>query len=1388
MRKRAQLKISLQSEQASTLQQTVPQERKRFQFKMKKNLWIGLCLIGIFFLVLFMNSYFNITSNVDIYSAGTTLGSKFLLSGPDPYYNIRLVNTTVTTGRFPYYTTNDPLLAYPFGHSGGRPPLLSMSAIGFSKLLSPFMSEMNAVGYSMAFVPALFGALLVFPVYFIGKKLFGRKAGILSALLIAIIPIEISSGHGSAFGLFDHDSINLLCYFLVFLFMILSIKEKDRMRSILYALLGGVALAALSLTWVDAMFLYVVITIYVVVQLFFDIFMKKIEERFVLNMFLIMITGVLVSLPVTATRGELVSLPLYLAIGVLAFGVLCVLFKRRQIPWIISIPSIGIIAGVALVALYIIYHLPSQPSILGPIATLAGYIPFIGTGIYGSKVSLTIAEAGTYNMSRTVMSFGPAVYWLAWAGFALLIFMFYKEKWRKDYLFLLTLFVVDTYLCTTAGRFLNDMVPVVALLTGWIIWFLISKIDYKKMARNIRNAGGGIRGIRKGVKIYHVLGILFVAFLILIPNGFLAIDAAVPSAATKNGTSNLKYDFFGKNFSSAFGSSSYKEQYWTAADSWLNKQDTNITDPSKRPGFISWWDYGFYEVAVGSHPTVADNFQDGIQPAANFHTATSEKEGIAVWIVRLLEGNLKDNNGTSFSSSVITALQKHLGNNNTTKITSWMINPALSPSQKTPIGAKYDVNLSKTLLVGAQYPENAYYHDIAQLMNDTLTDDQITWLYHDLQQATGYSIRYYGVEGYDEQIFNIFAFLGDKSNVLTALRTAGTQFHNPEDDFIQVIYTGYTVNTDGSKGSDGQWTAKELNDMSAAQRRYIAVTGTATVYKKDYFNTMFYRAYVGTPPQQDSNGVYQTPTRQIPCYAMKHFIPVYVSPYPYYGQGRNAVVIAKYYEGAFFNGSIKCNNTPLPYVTVEVLDNYGLPHDNMMTDANGSFHLLAPGGNITLFFNYANDVFLKSITFNNTNSTLYSPVTDAESMRLNGSKYSRNFNISVNLSTLEGFVYQDNNNNDSYEPANDTPLPGVTIQLNDYYFGRPIQPVKTDLQGHYIFHNLYPSKYNISAIENDYTFLNKEPVNVIPGNNSYNISKPKLAAVKGVVYTDSNGDKKYTPGEETSDVHIQLTYTKLDNTQKPVNTTTTGTAGTYSFSSLIPGVYTLNATKQNTSTGTLDYLTKQTVTLTANSTSWANISLSYAPAIVSGYTTHNAIKIANIPVIFAPDDSVENNTATTISVTSDIQGLYTAKLTPGTYNVTVQKTDGTTIVYTYANKLIISIGEGNASYNIALTKLSVTVSGNTKYNGVGKENMTILFSKDLRFLNNTAVTKSVITDKNGNYTTELTPGSYNASVEEIVNESGQNITYTGTGQITLNIGDIDMPKTLNILLTREQSP
>lgn len=575
--------------------------------------------------------------------------------------------------------------------------------------------------------------------------------------------------------------------------------------------------------------------------------------------------------------------------------------------------------------------------------------------------------------------------------------------------------------------------------------------------------------------------------------------------------------------------------------------------------------------------------------------------------------------------------------------------------------------------------------------------------------------------------------------------------------------------------------------MTTEQRRYIAVTGTTTSLKPDYFNTMFYRTYIGTPPQQDQQGEYQTPRQQIPCYAMQHFIPVYISPFPYYGYGRSAVVIAKYYEGAFFNGSISCNATPLPYVSVAVLDEYGFPHDNMLADQNGTFDVIAPGGNITMLFTYANEVLLKKITFNNTNSTMMNrPVTDAEAMRLNGTNYTRNFNLSINLSTLEGFVYKDNNKNGSYEPTIDTPLSGITVELNDWYFGRPVSPVTTDAQGHYIFRNLYPSKYNVSAIENGYALLANEPINIVPDNNSYNISKPELSAVTGVVYYDTNGDTKYTAGEEANGIQVKLSYTKLDSTDMPVNSTTTNAAGTYSFSSLVPGEYTVNASKRNSTTGYLDYRTEQTVTLEANKTTWANISLAYAPVTVTGYTTYGTTTVDNVPVTFSVDKSVKNNTAKAVTASSDASGLYVVKLLPGTYNISVTKANGATVLYTFEGKLSITLGQRTTSYNIALTKNSITVSGTTKYNGVNKANMTITFTKDYSIENNTAVDTSTKSSTTGSYTIELNPGSYNISVEELVNESGQNVTYTFSGQLTVTAGEA--PQTFDIILTREQTP
>jgi uncharacterized membrane protein len=165
---------------------------------------------------------------------------------------------------------------------------------------------------------------------------------------------------------------------------------------------------------------------------------------------------------------------------------------------------------------------------------------------------------------------------------------------------------------------------------------------------------------------------------------------------------------------------------------------------------------------------------------------------------------------------------------------------------------------------------------------------------------------------------------------------------------------------------------------------------------------------------------------------------------------------------------------------------------------------------------------------------------------------------------------------------------------------------------------------------------------------------------------------------------------------------------------------------------------------------------------------------------------MKNNTAVQATAISDTKGSYIAKLTPGAYNVTVKTSEGSTTVYTFAGSLSVTKGQGVATYNLQLIKQSVTVSGTATYNTLGKANMTLLFSKILTVANNTAITTNAKTGTTGTYTIELTPGSYNVTVETLVNESGQNFTYRGTAQITVFTGEA--PRTLTIALTREQTP
>jgi dolichyl-phosphooligosaccharide-protein glycotransferase len=824
------------------------------------------------------------------------------------------------------------------------------------------------------------------------------------------------------------------------------------------------------------------------------------------------------------------------------------------------------------------------------------------------------------------------------------------------------------------------LIPPIVLLSSFFIWLIIDKIDYTAMIKSVKRVGG-LQGIRKGVSFLHVFGILFIAFLLILPNAYLALDAAVP-ATEKN-------DVFGDLPSGAFGSSFGKEQYWVDAYEWLATQDTEISDPKERPAFISWWDYGFYGVAVGGHPMVADNFQDGIPPASNFHTSTSEQEAVSVWIIRLLEGEAREG---PISTTIVTTLKDYLNETDANNFVSWVEEPTSSPSYGEPIAPEYGEEFSQDYPVGQQWPENAVYHDGMDLLTSELSDEELTMLYRDIQDLTGNSIRYYGVEGYDRQIFNIFGFLADRSLLLVA----GEGEYSPEDEFTHVKY----VTQNGE-----EINFEEVMNRTDIQNQQDPIVDTKTIYKDPYFETMFYKTYVGIV-ETDENGQKTTPQYQIPCQDMKHFYAQYISPYPEYAynQGQSAVVIAKYYEGAIINGSISFLDEPKDFdvVVQQNISHYGteipVAHDTN-TSVNGSYEVIVPAGEVTLQVQRypelgQNAFVMLNVTFGE--KGMHSAITEDEATR-STDDYQRQVDIEIPTASMEGYVYDNMDDSEGvFNESSDTPLVDTTIQLYgidalDPNQGTPtaydwnnVNELTTDENGHYNVSSLLPGYYQIVVIDKDGFQLENNIIPVNVGDNWHNVTRPQEGNIEGKVYFDENDNDAYDAGEEITGASIDVVYTST-GTNKVVETITTDANGDYETSSFLPGSYELNVTKLP------EYETLTSVTIEENKTTMENVSIEYAKILVSGETLREDTNqpISNINISFAADISVENNTANDSEAQSGADGSYSLELMPGSYTVDVAERvneSGTMVQYTFTGTLTISVGQDPVIYDISMAR------------------------------------------------------------------------------------------------------
>lgn len=475
--------------------------------KFNKKPITAVTLISIFLLVLFLTTYFNITSGNTTDGIPTELDD-FYLAGPDPYYNMRICDTALETGKYPYYNEPDPLLNYPLGTSGARPPLFNMMAVVPAFAISSLtgIDTDISLGYMMQFIPALFGALLIFPVYFIGKTIFNRKVGIISALLVPLIPVHLASGHGSAYALFDHDSFVLFLMATTFFLFIKSLKEKDRVKGIIYACLTAIPIVSIELSWVSGQVIFVLLSAFLAISFVIEIFRKEINIQIFERGVIMFGLALFLLIPIILPREVITSTFAFFSLAIsIALLVLSYIIQKLKVPWIITAPVISIVAISSISLLYMKAHSIIDINLGSAFSTLANTI--FGRGIYGNKVSGTIAESATFNISRNVMSFGPALLWIALISFVLFTYLLVKDKIPLYKLFISYIFVVQIWFLSEAGRFINDLVPMVCIFGAFGTYTVLKHTDIEGFIRTMQENLRGIEWYHCTTAIGIALGI-----------------------------------------------------------------------------------------------------------------------------------------------------------------------------------------------------------------------------------------------------------------------------------------------------------------------------------------------------------------------------------------------------------------------------------------------------------------------------------------------------------------------------------------------------------------------------------------------------------------------------------------------------------------------------------------------------------------------------------------------------------------------------------------------------------------------------------------------------------------------------------------------------------------
>ncbi|UCH51555.1 MAG: oligosaccharyl transferase, archaeosortase A system-associated [Chloroflexota bacterium] len=572
------------------------------------------------------------------------VGDWIKFTGVDAYFFMRQVDSIVHN--FPHLMTFDPYALYPDGSYVGIRSFFVYMIAGvawFVGLGSPTQHVVDVVG---VYFPAVLGALMVIPVFFIGKALFNRWAGVIAAGLVGILPGEFLGR--SILGFTDYHVAEVLFTTITMMFLILAVKnakEKEltfeqvkdlnwaaMAKPFVYSFLAGIFLGIYLLTWAGALLFVFIIFVYLIIQFIIDHLKNRSTDYLCFVSIVVFIIASLMFLPTSPNRMFLASLIISIVIPVV-LAVLSRFMSSRDIKPVIYPVAL---VGLGLVSL-VIFRIASPSLFQSMISRLYIFTWPTETTVYEMRPLLLPAGGFSWDVAWGNFTTG---FFLSFIALGILVYSVIKQGDTDK-----TLFVVWSLVILAATlsmrRFAYYFVVNVALLTGYISWLVLKFSGFGRPATEYSEPLEVTKKKKKwqrkqqsvsapaANRVYMVLGVIFIFLLVFYPNiGPLprgegkytkyTIDtaSAAPFAPSDAWCESLSW--LRDNSSEPFDNSEFYYEFYQPPS-----RSESYDYPQTAYGVTAWWDYGYWITRI-SRRIPTSNPGTGDEGEALLFTAQNE--------------------------------------------------------------------------------------------------------------------------------------------------------------------------------------------------------------------------------------------------------------------------------------------------------------------------------------------------------------------------------------------------------------------------------------------------------------------------------------------------------------------------------------------------------------------------------------------------------------------------------------------------------------------------------------------------------------------------------------------------------------------------------------------